>query len=58
MPSGTVYTPLYDYILQGHYGDGWEDLTCEETRKEAITQRKCYQENEGGTYRIIRRKSE
>ncbi len=56
MPAGTTYTPQVEFILQGYYdGHGWEDLTSEETRKEAREQLKCYQENEGGNYRIIRR---
>jgi len=55
MPSGTSYTPIVTYDLEGQYGHGWEVLTSEETRKEAREQMKCYRENEGGTYRIIRR---
>lgn len=56
----------YLYILQGNYGygHGWEDLTAEEidTRKpwearKAIRQTlKEYRENEGGCYRIIKRR--
>lgn len=56
MPSGTTYTPIVEYVLQGHYGShGWEDLCAEDTRKEAREQLRCYQENEGGRYRIVRR---
>lgn len=56
MPAGTTYTPQYEYALQGNYGaHGWEDLCVEETRKEAVEQRKTYEANEGGCYRIIRR---
>lgn len=48
----------YEFALQGNYGygDGWEDLCVEETRKDAIQRRKEYEENEGGNYRIIKRK--
>ncbi len=48
----------YDYlwILQGRYGQGWEDLTAEESRKEIVQRRKEYRENEGGCYRIIQRR--
>ena len=54
----------YLYVLQGHYGQGWEDLTAEEIPKgkaylayRAIKQTKReYMENEGGNYRIIRRR--
>ena len=53
MPSGTSYTPIVTYDLEGQYGHGWEIVTSEETMKAAIEQKKCYRENEGGTYRII-----
>lgn len=56
MPAGTSYTLQYEYAVQGNYGaHGWEDLTVEETRKEALAQVKTYRENEGGMYRILRR---
>lgn len=46
------------YVLQGHYGTrhGWEDLVAEDTRSEAEQRRREYVENEGGTYRIVRRR--
>jgi hypothetical protein len=50
----------YLYVLQGHYGHGWEDLTAaEQTRegcKEIRANLKDYRENEGGVYRIIKRR--
>jgi hypothetical protein len=55
MPAGTSYTPQVEFTLQGSYGHGWEDLCSEETHKAAREQLKCYRENEGGMYRIIRR---
>ncbi len=56
MPAGTAYIAQYEYALQGNYGaHGWEDLCVEETRKAAQEQRKTYQENEGGNYRLVRR---
>ena len=55
MPSGTSYTAQVEFVLQGNYGSGWDDLTSEETRKAAREQLKCYRENEGGEYRIVRR---
>ena len=50
----------YLYVLQGQYGHGWEDL-CAATkdpngRKEIGANRKDYEYNEGGTYRIISRR--
>lgn len=56
----------YLYVLQGNYGygHGWEDLTAEEINsktpwiaRKAIRQtKKEYVENEGGNYRIIKRR--
>ena len=50
----------YLYVLQGHYGCGWEDLSAEdqtsEGRKAIRKTRKEYAENEGGNYRIIKRR--
>lgn len=55
MPAGTRYTPIVTFDVEGNYGHGWEVLTSEETRKAAREQVKCYRENEGGQYRIVRR---
>ena len=46
------------YIIQGNYQSyGWEDLTIEETYKEAKIQLKCYNENEANyPHRIIKRR--
>ena len=51
----------YLYVLQGHYGYGWEDLTAEDSNelgawKRIRQTRKEYRENEGGSYRIIERR--
>jgi hypothetical protein len=48
----------YEYIkvLQGHYGNGWEDLTASASRKEILSNLRDYQLNEGGTYRIVSRR--
>jgi len=35
-----------EYDIQGYYGDGWETVTTEETRKAAREQLKCYREND------------
>ena len=57
MPAGTSYDAAVEYVLQSDYGygHGWEDVTSEETRKAAREQMRCYRENEGGSYRIVRR---
>jgi len=47
---------LYLYILQGHYSQGWEDLTAAETYKEIRANLKDYRDNERGAYRIISRR--
>jgi hypothetical protein len=47
---------VYLFMLQGQYGQGWEDITAEETHKEARARLKEYLENEGGSYRIINRR--
>ena len=46
----------YLFVLQGNYGQGWEDLTASESRKEMRDDLKAYRENEGGSYRIIQRR--
>ena len=46
---------LYLYILQGFYGQGWEDLTASENRAEVRDNLKDYRDYERGTYRIIYR---
>lgn len=56
MKKPTKY--LYLHILQGNYGygHGWEDLTSEESYHEIRARLKEYRENEGGTYRLIKRR--
>jgi hypothetical protein len=50
----------YLYVLQGFYGMGWEDLSAEEQtpagRKLIRETRNDYLRNEGGNYRIIKRR--
>lgn len=49
----------YDYEIQGNYGHGWECVTAEETRADALAQLATYRENEPGTpFRIRRVKSD
>ena len=35
-----------EYIIQGDYGQGWEDVTAESTRKECKERLKEYRQNE------------
>ena len=46
------------FELQGNYGygDGWECLTAEESRREIRERLREYRENEGGRYRIVRKR--
>ncbi len=48
------------YILQGNYGHGWEDLTAAPATtngwKEIKQNKREYLDNEGLTYRIIKRR--
>lgn len=46
----------YLYVLQGYYSGWWEDLTESENYKEVKQNKKEYQENERGCYRIIQRR--
>lgn len=41
--------------VQGFYYGEWERLTTEETRSEAATQKKCYDENERGVLHRIKK---
>lgn len=49
---------IYLHVLQCNYGygHGWEDLVAEESYKEIRSRLKEYRENEGGNYRIIKRR--
>ena len=47
------------HVVQGNYGygHGWEDVTAEDTRKEAMARIREYRENERGVpFRLIRRR--
>lgn len=46
-----------EYEIQGNYAHGWEEVTSEDTRKEARERLKEYRENERGTaFRIVKRR--
>lgn len=55
--------PKFDYliVLQGKYAHGWEDLCAVDKNQKNAWQeiradKKAYQQNEGGCYRIIERR--
>jgi hypothetical protein len=43
------------YEVEGNYGYGWEVVTCEDDIREARKRVKEYVDNEGGSYRIMKR---
>ena len=45
----------YEYEVQGNYGYGWDLLTTEETKEDALIQKKCYDENEPNVPHRIRK---
>lgn len=45
-----------EWEIQGNYGQGWECLTAEETRKDAKEQLRIYDENEPYPHRIIKKR--
>lgn len=49
---------LYLFVLQGYYDadNGWEDLTASEDEREINTDLQAYRANEGGRYRIVKRR--
>lgn len=44
------------YILQGYYGQYWEDISSSNSLKEIKDNLKEYRENEGGRYKIIKKR--
>lgn len=46
----------YLYVVQGHYGQGWEDLTASEDRTEARQNLKDYRASEPAAHRMITRR--
>lgn len=45
-----------EYVVQGYYGQGWEDLTSASVLREAKADIKAYRENAPGNYRLITRR--
>lgn len=44
------------FVVQGNYGQGWEDECCSEIRKEAREDLKAYRQNSGYPSRMITRR--
>lgn len=47
---------IYLHVVQGEYGQGWEDLCASESRKEAHQNAREYRENAPEPIRLIRRR--
>lgn len=45
-----------EYIVQGNYGPGWDDLTAHDTRRNANEERRVYDANEPNPHRVIARR--
>ena len=58
MPNGTTYTRLYEYEIRGMYDyrHGYECVTTEETRTDAMLRLQEYRENELGVpFKVVAR---
>jgi hypothetical protein len=51
-----IYKTVQVYIVQGHYGQGWEDLTECDSYKEARDDLKAYRDNDPAPTRLITRR--
>ena len=47
-----------EFVIQGNYGQGWEDENCEANQKDGKRSLKEYRDNGPGAYRLIRRRVE
>lgn len=47
---------LYLYVVQGNYGQGWEDLTASEDYREARANLREYRANDPAPTRMIKRR--
>lgn len=56
MPKASKY--IYEYMIQGDYGYGWDDLVAEDNMSDARTQFRCYRKNESTAgHRIVTRRT-
>ncbi len=57
MASKTVNKYRYLHVLQGNYGQGWEDICQSEDKQEIRADRTSYRENAPEySYRIVQRR--
>jgi hypothetical protein len=45
-----------NYVVQGNYGQGWEDLTASTVRSEAVADLRAYRANDPAPTRMIQRR--
>jgi hypothetical protein len=46
-----------EYQIHGYYAHGWEEVTCEETRRQAKERLKEYRENEPETaFKLVKKR--
>lgn len=53
----TLTKYVYEWVVQGHYGNGWEDLTTETGYREGIARLREYNTNEMRPHRLVRRRT-
>lgn len=41
-----VRKTIDEFRIEGNFGQGWEEVTCEETRAAGRVQLRCYREND------------
>lgn len=54
--GGRVTKYVAVYVVQGNYGQGWEDLTAHDNRKDARSEMRVYDDNESYPHRVIQRR--
>lgn len=47
----------YEYVVQGSYGSGWDDLTTHASLKAARAVMRAYDDNESYPHRLIFRRT-
>lgn len=45
-----------EWTIQGHYGQGWEDLSAYDKRDEARADLKAYRANETAPFRLVKKR--
>jgi len=54
--GGRITKYVAVYVVQGNYGQGWEDLTAHDNRKDARAEMRVYDDNESYPHRVIQRR--